>query len=127
MRRLRTGLLCFIGTVVVALTCMYANSAKSDAPANQAPDLLERFATLESRVAELEERLLDQTLFLYQRPVTSTAGPIVDLVPAPMSPRAPSAVAPSPQTPSGIPPGLTPHYFNGGAYYIVPLTKEASE
>jgi hypothetical protein len=127
MRRFRIGLLCSMGTVVVLLTDIYAKSAKSDAPENQTADFLERIASLESRVAELEKRLLDQILFQYQRPVTNTVAPIVDFVPTPTSPLTPSVSPPSPQTPLGIPPGLTPQYFNGAAYYIVPLNMDASE
>ena len=127
MRKFRIGLLCSVGSVVVVLTGIYANSAKSDAPENQATDLLERIASLESRVAELEKRLLDQSLFPYQRPTTVAPDPIIDHFPAPTSPPTPSGSPPSPPTPLGIPPGLTPQYFNGAMYYIVPLTKEASE
>ncbi|HEY3394532.1 MAG TPA: hypothetical protein VGK58_17610 [Lacipirellulaceae bacterium] len=126
MGKFQTGLLCSIGAVVVGVAFIYASSARSDAPANHSPDLLERVASLESRVAELEKRL-DQTLFQYQRPVTNTAGPIVDLLLAPTSPLTPSAIAPSLQKPSGIPPDLAPHYFNGATYYLVPLTKETSK
>jgi hypothetical protein len=117
MGKFRTGLSCSIGAAVVALSCAYANSAISDAPENRSPDLLERIASLENRVAELERRLIDQTLVRYQRAATITPDPIILRPPAP-------AASPAPP---GIRPGLTPQHFNGATYYIVPLTNETAE
>ena len=116
MRKLRRGLLYSVGIATVALTCIYANQAKSDAPANHAADLLDRIASLEDRVAELERRLLNRGLFQSQLSMTTIPSPIIGQ---------PTAPAPL-QTPPGIPPGSIPYQFNGGTYYIVPLTEEAS-
>ena len=115
MRKVRTGLLCFIGTLVVVLGGMDTNSAKSNAPETQATELLARIAALESRVAELEQRLLDPSLFRVERPMIVAPYPIIDHRPAPTAAHEPSGSPPSSSTPSGIPPGLTPRYFNGGA------------
>jgi hypothetical protein len=117
MCRLRSRLLFSIGAVFVALTCIYTNRATSDELHDPSPNLFEKIASLESRVAELERRIVNQSLSQPQPPMALTSDSILGQ----------PAVPVAPQSPPSIPRGSTPFQFNGGTYYIVPLTKEAAQ
>ena len=113
MRALRVCVVCSAGAIAAALFCAYLSAAEGPAAA-KTPDLQQRVATLEEKVAQLERRL-NQVPPAY----------LPTVPPAVVAPGEHAIVPTMPQLPPGVPPNATPREFNGQTYYIVPLSKEA--
>jgi hypothetical protein len=128
MSAARPFILCSAAVIGVALLGVYLGAAESPKSAVKAPDMSQRVATLEDRVARLE-KLLSQLVTPGGIPMVAPQAPQPSEAPgAALTPQAPQTYpAPTtPQLPPGIPLNAQPFQFNGSTYYIVPLAKEAA-
>ena len=110
MRVSRACVLGFTGCTAATLICVYLSAAESQPLAVKAPDLSQRVAVLEEKVAQLGKRLAEKS-----SPAYAIAPPGAMVAPG---------LKPAPPVPQ-VPPGV-PHTFNGQTFYIMPLGKEAA-
>jgi hypothetical protein len=95
-------------TTITLFSLICVCTAENKAPSNPTPDLAQKVAALEKRIAELEKRV----------------GP--SATPAPVTNPVYQASGVAPPAPSNIPPGSVPRSINGTTFYIVPLSKQTS-
>src|SRR4051794_38661795 len=91
----------FVGCTVFTVFCVYLGAAESQPAVAKAPDLSQRVAVLEEKVAQLEKRLAEQPVPAY---------PIAP--PGAMGMPGLKQAQPIPQVPPGV-----PHTFNGQTFY----------
>ncbi len=130
MRILRRWIACSVAVCGVLSLCVYLGAAENTLPAAKPPDLAQRVAELEAKVAQLEKKLEEQATRTYPAPQPPSA--VLPRVAPFAVPQTPGATVPqttplvAPPVPPMDEPKGQPYQFNGHTYYIVPLGKDAT-